>query len=79
MKRDRLALSPSELFGALFTSVQASGIFDDSKTFADAVPLRTPDLIMADWADFKPTGNEALRMFVEANFDLIDERLPEIP
>lgn len=79
MAREQLPLSPSEMFGELFASVQASGIFDDSKTFADAVPLRSPDSIMADWARFTSNENQTLGMFVEANFDVIEECLPEVP
>jgi len=61
---------PSELFGSLFVEVQERRLFADSKTFADAVPRRSADSIMADWAAISAPDDHRLRMFVEANFDL---------
>jgi alpha,alpha-trehalase len=62
--------SPSELFGSLFTEVQERRLFADSKTFADAVPRRSADAIMADWAAIPALDDQALRLFVDANFEL---------
>ena len=39
-------VSPEELYGTLFRDVQNSHIFADSKTFADAIPLEDPVLII---------------------------------
>lgn len=75
MNNSRFPAPPSELFGALFAAVQSSGIFSDSKTFADAVPLREPDAIMADWESFHRPSNDVLADFVEANFALSTEAL----
>lgn len=61
------AATPADLFGPLFEAVQMQRLFADSKTFADAVPRRAPESIMADYraGTFDESG---LRRFVEANF-----------
>ncbi len=61
---------PSELFGSLFVAVQERRLFADSKTFADAVPLRSPAEIMSDWEAEDDMGDDHLRAFVDQNFDL---------
>ncbi|HWK35329.1 alpha,alpha-trehalase TreA [Sphingomonas sp.] len=61
---------PSLLLGALFNEVQERRLFADSKTFADAVPCRAPDAIVADWQARAPLDDAALRAFVADNFDL---------
>ncbi len=60
---------PSEVYGALFDAVQLGRVFPDSKTFADAVPKRAPEAIVADYTARKPAG-AALRAFVLSNFTL---------
>jgi alpha,alpha-trehalase len=42
-------ISPDELYGTLFRDVQCSHIFADSKTFADAIPLEDPVLIIEQY------------------------------
>lgn len=64
--------SPALRYGALFEAVQSGRIFADGKTFADAVPRRDPDTIMADYLAQKPSG-EALKTFVLANFTVRGE------
>lgn len=60
--------TPVEIFGPLYSSVEMSGIFPDSKTFADAVPVRAPGEILADYdANFT---EEELSEFVASNFRL---------
>lgn len=61
--------SPADLYGPLLAKVQESGILADGKTFVDAIPKRPVDAIMADFAKL-PAGDDELRAFVEANFDL---------
>lgn len=58
---------PAEQLGELFAAVQESGIFPDSKTFADAVPRRPVAAIVRDWRAATPGD---LRSFVTANFEL---------
>ncbi|GGO89691.1 alpha,alpha-trehalase TreF [Stakelama pacifica] len=61
-------LTPADLYGELFVRVQEAHVFDDGKAFADAVPHRAPDAIMADYRRSPPGDTEALRRFVLANF-----------
>lgn len=63
-------LTPREIFGALFERVQLQRVFADGKTFADAIPTRSPQAIMADFRTLDPRSNDDLRAFVAANFDL---------
>ncbi len=64
--------TPDKIYGQLFTDVQNSAIFPDSKTFVDCTPKRNPKLIVADY--LKAINNPAIRfslpLFVEANFEL---------
>ena len=59
---------PQALFQGLFAAVQNAQLFPDSKTFADAVPRRSPTEIMASYLAGKPTSPTALASFVAANF-----------
>lgn len=61
--------SPADLFGPLLAKVQERAILPDSKTFVDALPKRPVAEIMRDFARL-PAGDEALRAFIAANFDL---------
>ncbi|HMI37430.1 MAG TPA: alpha,alpha-trehalase TreF [Steroidobacteraceae bacterium] len=60
--------TPQVLFGDLFIAVQKAQLFADSKTFADALPMRSPAEILTSYHDSKPVSPEALRSFVAANF-----------
>lgn len=64
--------SPSALWGSLFVAVQRGALFDDSKTFPDAIPLRAPAAILADWESSPQMDAAELRAFVRANFRLPD-------
>lgn len=70
MSENSLVPAPSERFGELFKAVQSRRLFRDSKTFADAVPRREPDAIMADWAATDQFARAALEDFVASNFEL---------
>jgi alpha,alpha-trehalase len=61
---------PSIVFGPLFERVQSRRLFEDSKTFADAVPKRDPAQIVADWRKVQASDDASLRAFVEDNFEL---------
>lgn len=61
---------PSILLGDLFTTVQSRRLFQDSKTFADAVPRRPVAEILADWRHERPRDDTALRALVAANFEV---------
>jgi alpha,alpha-trehalase len=64
--------TPAETYGKLFTDVQMSGIFPDSKTFPDCTPKKDPKLIVKDYLAI--TSNPAIKFnlegFVKENFDL---------
>ncbi|MFC0205350.1 alpha,alpha-trehalase TreF [Novosphingobium soli] len=68
--------SPSDIFGPLFDAVQMRRLFADSKTFADAIPRRSPPAILADYRARTEWSDDDLRAFVRANFDMPDEAVP---
>ena len=59
---------PDEIYGALFAAVQSSQLFPDSKTFADARPIREVAAIIRDFGDVDAQSTSAIRRFVEQNF-----------
>src|SRR5437762_777017 len=61
---------PAHDLGALFHDVQLSGIFEDSKTFADARPLRAPSEIVAGYAAARSSPQFKLRGFVAQHFEV---------
>ncbi len=70
--QDSLPKSPDVLFGELFVEVQMNRIFPDGKTFADCVPLKSPDEILKAWRETKKKSPDvnALKQFVEEYFEL---------
>lgn len=52
----------------LFKDVQLSGIFEDSKTFVDLLPLKAPAELQAEYLQQKDKPDFDLKAFVEANF-----------
>jgi len=60
--------SPADQYGALFSDVQENKIFEDGKTFVDAVPRTDPATIMRKFEAAKPTTPQELRAFVLAEF-----------
>jgi alpha,alpha-trehalase len=61
-------ISPEELYGTLFKDVQNSHIFDDSKTFADAIPLEDPVLIIERYHQEKNIPDFDLALFIQQYF-----------
>ena len=61
---------PAHDLGSLFSDVQLSGIFPDSKEFVDARPKSSPATIEARYDSARHTNGFVLRTFVEQNFDL---------
>ena len=61
--------SPADLYGPLLSEVQLARLFEDGKTFVDAVPLRAPCQIREAFAALPP-GVATLRGFVAENFRL---------
>ncbi len=76
--------TPRALFKDLFDAVQREHVFEDSKTFADAVPKAAPEEILARYHASHPSERAALHRFVMENFllpsqangaDLVAERV----
>ena len=61
---------PARDLGALFHDVQLSGMFEDSKTFADARPLGAPAEIVARYDSARRAVGFDLRAFVERHFEI---------
>ncbi|MBK9257980.1 MAG: alpha,alpha-trehalase TreA [Saprospiraceae bacterium] len=61
-------LTPDIIYGSLFDTVQKSGIFSDSKSFADAVPKFEPTVILKNFEEQKNTADFNLRSFVLKHF-----------
>ncbi len=67
---------PAHDLGALFRDVQLSGIFSDSKTFADAEPLLPTATIASDYAAARHLAGFDLSAFVAKNFALPPAQAP---
>ncbi len=61
---------PPHDLGPLFSDVELSGVFPDSKEFVDARPRYPPATIMARYDSARAKPGFVLRSFVEQNFDL---------
>ncbi len=62
------AVSPAERYAELFIAVQASGMFADSKTFPDCIPLDAPDVILARYREQCGAPGFSLDTFVQTHF-----------
>jgi alpha,alpha-trehalase len=70
---------PQSRFGALFAAVQTAALFPDGKTFADAVPLADPAMIVRQYQTQQPRSAADLRLFVRRYFNVPDASLsPEV-
>ncbi len=73
--------SPAEVYGELFEQVQLQRVFEDGKTFVDAVPVRAPEEIRADYGRERKEPGFELKAFVEQNFELprpVSAQAPEL-
>src|SRR5436190_9456899 len=61
---------PAHDLGTLFHDIQLSGLFTDSKTFADARPRLAPAEITARYGSARGAPQFHLRQFVEEHFEL---------
>lgn len=62
--------SPRELYGELFEAVQRGRVYEDSKTFVDAVPRSAPDAIVRQYHAERDRSGFDLGAFVRAHFDV---------
>jgi len=60
--------TPDQIFGELFEAVQLGGIFKDSKTFVDLIPLFSPEKILVDFGQEKNEASFDLEKFIWKNF-----------
>ena len=65
-----VAYDPANDLGPLFSDVQLSGVFTDSKEFVDARPREAPGSIQARYDSARRAPGFVLRAFVEQNFVL---------
>jgi len=63
-----------QVSGELFTAVQSSGIFKDSKTFVDSIPKTEPELILDHYHSEKKKASFDLKKFILSNFNLPEEK-----
>ncbi len=63
-------LPPDQLFGPLFHDVQMSHVFDDSITFADCFPKRSPEEILSLYEIEKHKKDFDLKDFVSEYFEI---------
>jgi alpha,alpha-trehalase len=68
------ALTPADRYLELFTHVQKSRIFADSKTFPDCAPKQDPLDILIHYRRVKHQPGFDLRQFVEEHFWMPDNR-----
>ncbi|WP_442783048.1 alpha,alpha-trehalase TreF [Collimonas fungivorans] len=61
---------PSELYPQLFPAVQTSQVFEDGKTFVDALPKGRPAAIEAEYLRTRERPGFALADFVRQHFEL---------
>lgn len=63
-------LSPRQTYPDLFEKVQMARIYPDSKSFADAIPKKSPSEIMKAYNDLKNKQNFDLKTFVNEYFNM---------
>ncbi len=61
---------PEKDLGELFVDVQMAGIFADSKTFVDCIPLQDPEAIADIYSKEKNNNGFSLSNFVQQHFKL---------
>ncbi|GAA4320862.1 alpha,alpha-trehalase TreA [Flaviaesturariibacter amylovorans] len=70
--------TPDQLYGPLFTAVQESRLFPDSKTFVDAIPKEDPHKIQYKYLALVKNGDHVdLARFVEEHFFLPQKPLSD--
>ena len=68
--------TPLQLYGELFVDVQLQRVFEDGKTFADAVPNDTPATILRRYREERLGDRFDLAAFVARNFSLPRQQVP---
>jgi alpha,alpha-trehalase len=60
--------TPAEVYGELFERVQLERVYPDGKSFVDALPVKAPEQVLADYRAEKGRPDFDLRKFVESHF-----------
>jgi alpha,alpha-trehalase len=60
--------TPAEIYGPLFERVQLERVYPDSKTFVDALPVRAPEEILAEYDKASREPGFDLKKFVAERF-----------
>ncbi len=63
-----LERTPAELYPGLFERVQLERVYEDGKTFVDALPRTTPQQVLSDYQQARDEPAFDLRAFVDAHF-----------
>src|SRR4030095_1841094 len=61
--------TPAARYTGLCERVQLGGVYEDGKTFVDALPRTTPEVILEEYARARNDPAFDLRAFVTARFD----------
>ncbi len=61
--------TPDTIYAELFDAVQMGAIFEDSKTFVDAVPTADPDAILKSFRETRRDRDFDLAAFVASHFE----------
>ncbi len=64
-------LTPADRYQELFTAVQSSHVFADSKTFVDCAPRDEPETILAAYRTQSEQPGFDLAAFVDAHFEVL--------
>lgn len=62
--------APDEIYGRLFIDLHASGLWSDGKVIADAIPLRDPQDIVAEYLQKCDIHGFDIKDFFQSNFKL---------
>ena len=62
--------APEEKYGELFKAVQLAGIFPDSKTFPDCIPIYSTKTIIGRFQEYQGREDFDLKRFVLEHFQL---------
>src|SRR6188474_919010 len=60
--------SPGEIYGELFERIQLERVYPDGKNFVDALPVKAPEEVLADYRAQRGQAGFDLRKFVESHF-----------
>jgi alpha,alpha-trehalase len=60
--------TPAQIYGELFERVQLERVYPDSKSFVDALPVKAPEQVLAEYREARGRPDFDLHKFVAAHF-----------